>query len=103
MIRFIILALVFALSVVTNAQQTEKVDKNAEKKALRKGNDHVRYEEYSLAIPFLEQAVYLNPENTEANYLLGKCYLKTGKNRAALQKLEKAYKQKPDFAEDLKI
>ncbi len=94
MIRVLFLAvLFFSFGLTINAQN--------EKKDLRKGINHFEYEEYRKAIPYLENAYNLNPDNIETCYYLGKTYYIIGKKDKCLPLFEKVYKVNSNFKPDV--
>lgn len=72
-----------------------------EKKALRAAEQHLDFDEFREAIPFLEEAIGYNPNNAIAQFLLGKCYYETYQKSKALKPLEKAYNLDPEIHPEL--
>ncbi len=93
MLRILFLAYLF-LSFVTLSAQNEKKD-------LKKGKDHFEYEEYRKALPYLENAFKINPDNIETCYFLGRTYWIVGKKDKCLPLFEKVYKVNPNFKSDV--
>lgn len=91
MIRFVVALLL--LSTFAFSQN--------EKKCLSLAKDHIGYEEYLLAIPYLKEAVGYNANNAEANYLLGKCLFLTQQKQEALKYLKAAYDFNSQIAPDI--
>jgi len=72
-----------------------------EKKDLKKGKDHFEYEEYRKALPYLENAYKINPNNIETCYYLGKTYYIIGKRDKCLPLFEAVYNLNPNFKPDV--
>lgn len=74
-----------------------------EKKALRNAERHLGFDEYSQAIPYLEEAKGYNPENALTVYLLGKCYFIAYKKSKALENFQKAMELNAGIHPDLPL
>jgi outer membrane protein OmpA-like peptidoglycan-associated protein len=61
-----------------------------DRKALRMAEQHIEFDEYALAVPYLEEAVGINPKNAMSQFLLGKCLFETYQKSKALKALDKA-------------
>lgn len=66
-----------------------------EKKELRKADQHLGYNEFKEAIPYLERAKDYNPANAMTQFLLGKCYYETNVKTKAKGYFDKAYELNP--------
>jgi outer membrane protein OmpA-like peptidoglycan-associated protein len=93
--KFILLAIIFALSSSLYAQNAKKFLKNA--------NSMYENKQYKEAIPVFLEVLKLEADNAEANYKIGICYLKSIHKPKALSYLEKAYKVNPAIAPDFKL
>lgn len=67
------------------------VHAQADKKALKEAERYLGYDEFKQAIPHLDEAVKINPNNALSQFLLGKCLMINYEKKRALQHLEKAY------------
>ena len=65
---------------------------NAQEDEFRKGVYYFEEKDYARAISFLDDAIYLDPANTEAKYYAGICYLQLKSPARALQLLESVEK-----------
>jgi outer membrane protein OmpA-like peptidoglycan-associated protein len=73
------------------------------KKYLKNANAMFEQEHYKTAIPVYMEVLKLEPDNAEANYKIGVCYLETTHKPKSLPYLEKADKVNPAIAPDLKF
>ena len=53
--------------------------------------------QYTLAIPQWEKVVSLSPHDAQAHFMLGQCYLMTGKKEKARKSLQQCLQIKPDL------
>lgn len=72
-----------------------------EKKELRSAEEHLRYNEFREAIPYLENASKINPSNALTQFLLGKCYFRTYQKTKALAPINKAFELNPKVHPEL--
>src|SRR5579864_3863528 len=94
------LFLMLAVCVRGNAQasdaRTAKTDEDQFKDLLKQGFDLHRQTRFAEAIPVLERARSLEPQDYFANLLEGIDLLRTGKAREAIPRLELAARVKPE-------
>lgn len=90
------IAVVLALAAGTTSLYAQN-----EKKALKKADEHLGYEEYKQAIPFLKEAISYNANNALSQFLLGKAYFKVYEKKLALKHFEKAYKTNKNVSPEL--
>lgn len=74
-----------------------------EKKALRNADQHLGYDEYKQAIPYLKEALGYNDKNAIAHYLLGKSLFITYRKKEALTHFEKAYALNRDVSNSISL
>ncbi len=72
-----------------------------EKKNLKNGERLVAFQEYEKAIPYLQNAVALNPNRAQSQYLLGKALFHAERKGHALPYLAKAWEFNPDIGNDI--
>ncbi|MCB9233397.1 MAG: PD40 domain-containing protein [Bacteroidia bacterium] len=72
-----------------------------EKKALKNAERHLSFEEWAQAIPYLEEAVGINPKSAESHWLLGKCYYLTYRKAKAEKEFGTAYELDPEISNEL--
>jgi outer membrane protein OmpA-like peptidoglycan-associated protein/tetratricopeptide (TPR) repeat protein len=115
MIFQLVLALFFALPVISIAQHVE-FDKNVfkdkkdefkeAKKSLDEGDKLFTNQPFPLYPQALEaylKANAFNPNNGDLNYKIGICYLNSNMKFKALEYFEKAYKLKPTVSPDIQF
>jgi outer membrane protein OmpA-like peptidoglycan-associated protein len=73
------------------------------KKSLKNANAMYEQEQYKNAIPIYMEVLKLEPDNAEANYKIGVCYLKSIHKHKALIYLKKAEKANPAIAPDINL
>lgn len=88
--KIALLSILFLLSFTLGWAQPN------EKKALRAAEQHIEYEEFGLAVPYLEEAVGVNPNNAMSQFLLGKCLFETYQKSKALKAFDKANTLNPN-------
>jgi outer membrane protein OmpA-like peptidoglycan-associated protein/tetratricopeptide (TPR) repeat protein len=63
-------------------------NQRAEKRALKTAEKYLSYDDYRRAMPHLEEALRLNPENAQTRYVLARSLYEVGKRKRALEVLE---------------
>lgn len=72
----------------------------SEKNALAMAKDHLKYEEYQKAIPFIDRLLDEQPDNPYYNFWMGKCLYFSYKKNMALSYFEKVNKLNPNVDKD---
>lgn len=78
----------------------ERSKKNREKEPLAAAIDHLKYEEYKKAIPYIDKLLDKEPINPYYNFWMGKSLYHSYKKNMALVYLEKVNKLNPDVDRD---
>jgi outer membrane protein OmpA-like peptidoglycan-associated protein len=73
------------------------------KKSLKNANTMYEQKQYKNAIPVYMEVLKLEPNNAEANYKIGVCYLRSIHKHKALTYLQNAEKANPAIAPDIKL
>jgi outer membrane protein OmpA-like peptidoglycan-associated protein len=83
--------------------QASQAMSQGDKKALKEAERYLGYEEYKQAIPHLDEAVRINPNNALSQFLLGKCLMINYEKKRALGHLEKAFNLNKDLDPELNL
>jgi tetratricopeptide (TPR) repeat protein len=71
--------------------------------SLFKGSYYMMSEDYSQAIPFLEKAAEVDPQQQEVYYNLGSAYYSMGNYNKAIEYLNRVIELKPEDADSLRL
>ncbi|MEM0998164.1 MAG: OmpA family protein [Bacteroidota bacterium] len=74
--------------------------RNKEKDPLEMAREHLKYEEFQKAIPYLDQLLNKDPENPYYNFWMGKCLYHSYKKNMALAFFEKVNGINPEVDRD---
>jgi outer membrane protein OmpA-like peptidoglycan-associated protein/tetratricopeptide (TPR) repeat protein len=89
-LRFLVLFLLATSSLF--AQSTKRDYKSS----LKSAKDHIRYEEFQQAMPYVQELLKEDANNAYYNFWMGKCLYVTYKKNQALPYFEKVEKINPD-------
>lgn len=84
------------------AQELSRQERKTERKALKEAEKYIEYTEYRNALPHLERAYEVNPDNPQTNFWIGLSYMNSGRKDKALPYLERALELDPEVDERLK-
>ena len=91
-LRLLVLLLLAASTAFGQGPRKKKKHKNA----LKTAKEHLRYEEFQEAIPFVQELLKEDPGSAYYNFWMGKCLYITYKKNQALPYFEKVEKTNPD-------
>lgn len=91
--RNVVTILLFLISYTVLAQDLKSL--------LEKGDKLIAKKDYEGALKFFESAQNLAPDNAEANFKVGVCYLHSEKKSRAVPHLEKAFRTHPEVDADI--
>ncbi|MEM0996141.1 MAG: OmpA family protein [Bacteroidota bacterium] len=94
--RFLVLFLLAAGTLYAQ-RPTKKSGKKKQKSALKTAKEHLRYEEFQEAMPYVQELLETDPNSAYYNYWMGKCLYITYKKNQALPYFEKVEKLNPDI------
>lgn len=94
-----LLSLVIAL-VFLGSSDLQAIGNRKGKSNLKKAKEHLRYEEYQQAIPFIQELLNEDERNPYYNYWMGKSLYLTYKKNQALTFFDKVHEINPDIDKD---
>lgn len=93
--RYLSAAIFTIFICLSTVVYSQKIDKKAEKKALKEANLEYLDEKYPLALPYYLEAYRVNPKNPLTNYRTGICEAECRNHGEAIKYLVSAYKLDP--------
>jgi outer membrane protein OmpA-like peptidoglycan-associated protein/tetratricopeptide (TPR) repeat protein len=88
--------LVLLLLAASTALAQPGGGKSAQKSALKTAKEHLKYDEFQQALPYVQELVEQDPGSAYYNFWMGKCLYITYKKNQALPFFEKVEKINPD-------
>ncbi len=106
-LAFLFLSLCLSFAQQDVAFSIENFDSQEEfqkaNKAFLKGKEMFHKDKIILATHYFEEAQALNPNNSELNFFLGECYLKSSQKHKALTHFEKSYQLNPTYSDKIEF
>ena len=101
LILLIIIAAGVVFLIAVSVHACHQTRENSYEYQYNKAVEAALAENYDEAIPYMERALALNPDNTDARYLLAKYYDKNGQQQSAILVLEELLKLNTDREEEV--
>lgn len=95
-LRFLVLIALLSTSLLAHAQG-ERGSKKEYRTSLKAAKEHLRYEEFHEALPYVQELLKEDANSAYYNFWMGKCLYITYKKNQALPYFEKVEKVNPDI------